>query len=236
MCTNETETDFAFIFDSLKNGLADKFYSEMNPKYLIADAGKSIHNAFRRVFGEDNTIIMCYFHMKKAVKSNLPQFIGDENKQNSFLADLDKLQLSKSSEKFDRAAGLFVEKWERESRECMQYFRREWLDANRYWYEGCAKLVPSTNNAQESFHRTIKDEQTFRERLELSRFRIKLFDMVKQWSVEYDEGLNVINNIEPNIDLGMWTLAYNWAKSNVIPSIKRQKNNVCYRIPIDPGN
>lgn len=125
VCTNEAEADFAFIFNFLKNGLAEKFHTEMNPKYLIADAGKSIHNGFRKVFGEENKIIMCYFHMKNAVKSNLLQFISDENKQYSFLADLDKLQLSKSSEKFDQAAGLFVEKWERESKECMQYFRRE---------------------------------------------------------------------------------------------------------------
>lgn len=68
---------------------------------------------------------------------------------------------------FDGAAELFAKKWEQTSNEFIQYFRREWLDANRYWYEGCGKLVQSTNNALESFNRLIKDEQTLRERLDL---------------------------------------------------------------------
>lgn len=31
-------------------------------------------------------------------------------------------------------------------------------------------------------------EQTFRERTDLAQFRIKLFEMVRKWSIEYDSG------------------------------------------------
>lgn len=79
---------------------------------------------------------MCAFHMKKAVSENVSTYIPDKNTQNIFLSDLDKLQLSKSSAK-----------WEHRSQDLMEYFRHEWLVLNRYWYEGCAKLVPSTYNA-----------------------------------------------------------------------------------------
>lgn len=99
--------------------------TELKPKYLIADGAKSIDNAFKAVFGNDNTIIMCYFHMKKALKSNLQPFVPDVSTQNKFLTDLDKLQLAKSSENFDRAAELFVKKWEEQSNDLMQYFRDE---------------------------------------------------------------------------------------------------------------
>lgn len=116
VCTNETETDFRFIFESFKNGLAEKFNVKLEPKYLIADAAKSIHNAFKHVFGEDTTVITCWFHMKKAVKGNLFELvrntsltyhkkiwfldhlekaITDKKKQTSFWNDLDKLQSSK---------------------------------------------------------------------------------------------------------------------------------------------
>lgn len=79
VCTNETETDFRFIFESLKNGLDEKFKTKLTPKYLIADAAKSIQNAFKSVFGMNTTIITCWFHVKKAIKGHSFKFDAPEN-------------------------------------------------------------------------------------------------------------------------------------------------------------
>lgn len=203
---------------------------------MISDAARSIQNAFRVVFGENNTIIVCWFHMKEAVKGHMERYISDQKTRILFWIDLDDLQLSKSIKFFDRAAELFVKKWERVSSDFMDYFRAEWLCKNRNWYESCAILVPSTNNCLESFQRTIKDEQTLRERTEISQFRVKVFDMIKQWSVEYDAGLNIINNDGAEKDTEMWTLAYQWAKSNIKISIEPHKTYTIFRIPSDIGN
>lgn len=70
VCTNETETDFRFVFESLKKGLDENLNVKLAPKYLIADAAKSIQNAFMHVFGETTTIITCWFHVKKAIKGH----------------------------------------------------------------------------------------------------------------------------------------------------------------------
>lgn len=162
--------------------------------------------------------------------------IRDEKTQQLFWKDLDKLQSSKSSKIFDQAADLFVAKWEKKSETFMEYFKDEWLNKNRNWFEASGRLVPSTNNALESFNRLIKDEQTLREKTELKIFRVKVFEMVKQWSVEYDAGLKVVNNDGPKIDLFLWTTAYQWSIANVKPTIKHQKWSTTYRIPTNKGN
>lgn len=144
----------------------------------------------------------------------MEKLIHDPQKQAEFLGDLDQLQLSPSSHIFDSASERFVEKWHGEYRELMEYFKMEWLIQNRNWYGRFAKRTPSTNNALESNNRVLKDEQTLRERMDLAQFRVKLFDVVRQWSTEFESGLNYIKNDSPKIDLKLWTDGYNWARSN----------------------
>lgn len=212
--TNETAEDYQFIYHALKSALFNRFTVEFKPQYLIADAAWAIRNAFMNEFG-GGTVIMCWFHVLKGVDPKAKSFLPNQLKQNQFFYDLQKLQLCPSREMFEKCSELFIQKWNSESTDLMNYFRENWIDINSNWFEGVAKCVPSTNNALESFNLTIKNEQTFRERLEMSLFREKLVNMVKQWSTEYDAGLNEIHHNEPNISLEIWTKGYNWAKSNV---------------------
>lgn len=92
--------------------------------------------------------------------------------------------------------------------------------------------TPSTNNAMESFNNLIKNEHTMRERLDISQFRVVLFKMVEQWSIEYTSNLNSVNNGAPKIDLSLWTNGYNFARSNVKIKSKRNGNEITYSIPI----
>lgn len=115
--------------------------------------------------------------------------------------------------------------------ELVSYFEDEWLIQNRIWHEGFKLKTPSHNNALEAFNRVIKDEQTLRERLDFSQFRVILFNMVHQWSVEYSSGLNKINMGAPTIELKMWTEGYNFARSNVKVVSERHGNQIIYRTP-----
>ena len=54
-------------------------------------------------------------------------------------------------------------------------------------------LLPRTKNALESFNKFIKGERTLRDRLPLSRFRVLLFDMVRNWSLNYARNLNTFS-------------------------------------------
>lgn len=145
--------------------------------------------------------------------------------------DLDKLQLARDQQTFDTASTLFVEKWSKVSKELVKYFEDEWLVQNRNWYEGFRVKTPSTNNGLESKNRLIKDEHTLRERLDLSQFRVVLFSMVKQWSIEYTSGLNTLNSGAPTVDLEMWTKGYNFARSNIKITSMQNGSEVVYSIP-----
>lgn len=228
VCTHETTKDFEFLFSSLKTAVAKYCDVELKPKYLISDAAKSIQNAFTSIF-EGSSIVMCWFHMRKATAKRMECHIRDRRKQYEFLADLDLLQLSPSTEVFENASMLFVSKWQAESFELMDYFQAEWLIQNPNWYEGFAKRTPSTNNALESHNRLIKDEGTLRERMDLGQFRVKLFEMLRKWSIEYQSGLNEMQHDMPNIVLKLWTDGYNWARSNVKCRTVVERNQTIYR-------
>lgn len=229
VCTTEQQKDFEFIFASVKQGVENTFDEKLEPKYLIADAAKAIHNAGLKVFGPDLSVLMCWFYMRKAVSEKLPTFIRDPIKQAQFLNDLDKLQLAKSIEIFEVALKLFLEKWNEESTEFIDYFKKQWIEQNPNWFEGFAKLVPSTNNSVESKNRIIKDEHTIRERMDLGKFRVALFDMLHSWSLAYIDGKNVVHSEAPEITLKLWTDGYNWAKEKIKIKSSRRDSKIIYR-------
>lgn len=231
ICTNETSSDFSFMFNALNKGVKKIFNVDIDPDYLVCDAAKAIHNAFTEVYGENKTVIMCWSHVRRAVSQKLPSFFPDKKKQNELLYDLDKLQLSRTNSDFDKAADLFVKKWESESDGFVSYFSGEWLVKNRLWYKGVAYNVPSTNNAQEATHKAIKDRHTIRNRFDLGKFREVLFQMVTSYSIEYSSGIREYHH-KPLIDLPIWTDAYNWAKTNAHINITKHRNWIKHEIPL----
>lgn len=125
-----------------------------------------------------------------------------------------------------------MDKWKRISVDLVRYFESEWLEKNRNWYEGFAKRTPSTNNALESRNNVIKNEQTLKERLDLGQFRVILFDMMKQWSIEYVNGLNEINFGATKIELKNWTAGYNFAKSNTKITSSISDDTIFYTVAV----
>lgn len=93
------------------------------------------------------------------------------------------------------------------------------------------KNTPSTNNALESKNKVIKAAHTMRERLDLSQFRVVLFSMVEQWSIEYNTNLNKINNGPADISLEQWTNGYNFARSDVKITSSKRSSSVVYSVP-----
>lgn len=227
--TNEKTIDFEFLFRTLKEAVQKEFNMELLPVYLICDAANAIRNGFLKVFGRGK-IVICWAHVRRNSVKHSSSYLRDSKQKFEFSADLDSLQTSSSPAIFEKASKLFIAKWKLVSPQLVEYFEKEWLNQNSSWYEGFAKLTPSTNNALEAFNRLIKDEHTLRERLDISQFRVVLFDMVRKWSDEYHKNLNVINSGAPHIDLKWWTLGYQFARSNIsIPSSKRGKR-VTYQI------
>lgn len=232
VCTNEANADFEFIFNALNKGVETVYHIPVDPDFLICDAAHAIHIAFAKVYGADKLIIMCWAHMRRAVAKKVLTFIHNKKLQNEVMYDIDNLQATKTTEDFDRAANLFTEKWMTHSEDFVRYFTNEWLEQNRFWYEGAAFNVPSTNNSQEATHKVIKDKHTIRNRFDLGRFREALYLMITKYSTEYSNGTREIYH-SPLIELNIWTEAYNWAKMNVPIKVTRFRNRIEHEITID---
>lgn len=200
VCTNERTADYEFIFAAVKKAVKTIFNIDLEVDVLISDAAKSIHNGFENVYGIEVLIVMCWAHCRRKNVEKLPTYIRDKKKRSEFLIDLDKLQLSQSTDIFDKAANLFVEKWQKVSASFMEYFVSEWLAKNRYWYEGVRHFTPSTNNALETDNRLLKEEHTLRERFDLAKFRVVVFKMIETCSLAYVNGTKEFHT-NPIIDL-----------------------------------
>ncbi|CAF1495082.1 unnamed protein product, partial [Didymodactylos carnosus] len=134
----------------------------------------------------------------------------DKNLHNEIMDDIDTVQLSNSQKTFEVATKLFLKKWKSEEK-VLQYFSSEWLESKNGWYEGLQMYVSSTNNALEATNRVIKDEDTIRGRLVLSRFTVVVFSIVMKWSKERNPIRVNSKKFEhqPSITLSHWTDGYN---------------------------
>jgi hypothetical protein len=63
--------------------------------------------------------------------------------------------------------------------------KNKWFSTHQNWYEGLALSTPSENNGLESHNLVIKKEETFRERMPLSRYLQQRLDSVEKLSTQY---------------------------------------------------
>lgn len=229
VCTNEQTEDFIFLFNALKSGVEKIFIETIGPSSLVCDASKSIQNAFKHVFGSETTIHMCWAHMKKNVQKKAEQLVRPKENIFQILEDIDILQLSQNEEIFEKASCMFVVKWEKQN-DFIKYFQKEWLELNRNWFEGVQKLVPSTNNALEAFNRVLKDENTLRERLPISRFSVILKEYIRSWSLQYTTKAKEVH-LNSVVDLKLWTTSYQWARQQKKITSNITANGHTYTVP-----
>ena len=211
VCSNEKTQDFTFVFQALQDGVKKLNLPEINPDTLIADGSDAIRNGFEAVFGEKYTV-MCWAHMRRKVVKKIEAMV-EKMDQEDLIEDVEALQLAQSEQIFTKASILFIKKWKKKQPTFVEYFENEWLASHNGWYEGIQHLTPSTNNALEATNRVIKDENTFRERLPLARFKVLTFEIVEKWSKLYERNLKQFYD-KPTVTLDIWTKSYQWVKLN----------------------
>ena len=172
VCSNEARQDFRFE-DMQKLNLA-----EINPDFLIANSADAIRNSLQDVFGE-KTMVMCWAHMPRKVVKKIESMVK-KSEQEDLVNDIESLQLPQYERIFIKASNLFVKKWSKKEPNFIEYFQNEWLTTHNAWYEGFGHFTPSTNNALEATNNVIKKENTLRERLPISRFKVLAFEIVEQ--------------------------------------------------------
>lgn len=158
--------------------------SSYSPTVLIADAAKSITNGFERVFGKNYIRVFCWAHVLR----NLDQYLKTLSKEEKVAIknDLYHLQLVANENEFIVISKCFLTKWAKcpHLSSFLSYFESEYLNQRFGWFEGYAPGFPSTNNSLEATNKTIKDENTLRERLPLKQFVEAAREIVHNWSRE----------------------------------------------------
>lgn len=126
-------------------------------------------------------MIMCWAHACRKMKDRLRSIVKKEEIRKNILNDIQVLQLSQNKEIFEKAAKLFMKKHESQV-EFIKYFHAEWIANRSEWYEGAAANCPSTNNAQESYNRVIKDVWTKRNRMSTVEANKTFMNIIHDWS------------------------------------------------------
>ena len=189
ICSNETATDFEFIFVSIRKVVNALFTQDYKPSILMADGADAITNGFLLAFDyesvDDCVRLMCWAHVFRAVDKKTESI--DEPQRKNIRDDIDSLQIMPSPELFAMAYKLFVAKWSSEKNAAIDtflaYFNKEWVvSRNCNWFEGAAICIPSTDNALESVNGVIKSIYTLREMLPVNQYIANAFAMLRDWS------------------------------------------------------
>lgn len=203
ICSNEQRESFEFILESLK-----KEVPELSPTHLISDASQAIREAFRRVFGPDCSVLMCWAHAFRNISKHSHLIKGSKS---DILDGIRVLQVSPDAETFAEGVKLFIKKYKDSEREFIDYMNKIWFTTHSTWFEGAADRLPSTNNGLESFNNVIKREETLRERMPVGQFSNQCLISVSRWSKQYGMDKKIAS--KPTLNLEDWTYAYQWAKS-----------------------
>lgn len=207
--SKETQDEFAFCIHAIKQGIMDIYEIEIDFGAFMSDACGALKKAFSMHFPNVLQLI-CYFHVKKAIKQR--KFQREANRI-EFMSNLTSLHLSSSLEIFEKATKLFVSKWKPKEKEVVNYFTKQWLSpSNKFWFAGAMAQAPCTNNAVESTNARIKDDFDFRSRPKLHIFTQKIFHILNVFSNEYKDGIKMVRMDVPIKDK-LWEEAMLWAKS-----------------------
>ena len=183
VATNEDSDAYELTFRSLMDGVKHFTGNTMKPDYLMCDGDSAIHNGFRRVFGDEPTILMCYFH----VLSNVQRKYSFNEKANrkTMMDDIRTLHLSPNEEWFDLGCKLFAEKWQEKEPEIVQRLQRSFFSTHKLWFIGAGAQVPKDNNFVESYNSSMKTYQTKHQTQTMKEFIVTALTIVEQKSREY---------------------------------------------------
>lgn len=185
LATNETVSDYAFAFKSIKEAAERVLNVDVKPSYILSDAAFQIKNGFCAAFPYvegTNFSLMCWFHVKKALKEakfTLPEF------EEHLINDIGILHQCPSHEIFKNVSEQFVKYWIDFDPEFVEYFKNQWLNLHPNWFGGACINATDTNNLTEGFNSSLKRYHTIRSQQPLSKFKETLIETVNYKSEMY---------------------------------------------------
>lgn len=189
---HERGEDYKFVFDSIQEGMKRVANRVIQPRVIVSDAAHAIQNGYIDSFGEPERVIMCWTHVM--INFSKAKF-RDQGNRELLRKDLHALQGMSNETFFDIGADLLIAKWSEKEPEYIRTFERSFIRQNKYWFEGAAKQVPKTNNATESFNKSMKLNQTFWEKNAMKSFLPRLLEIVSERSADYAKNKQYVETV-----------------------------------------
>jgi len=168
---SECETTYIFMLQTIKNAYQTLYNMNLSPKFIMSDAADYIFKATETVFGVGATThLVCYFHLKQALKRNFTQHSVNKEDHVPILRHVDAMRKSVNQLQFNKYYDLFKAQYSHYN-SFLEYFEKQWVSqsskTNKWTFYQSDSNVLMTNNICESLNATIKRDFTNRERLSL---------------------------------------------------------------------
>jgi hypothetical protein len=154
------------------------------PETLLADGAVQIRNAFKKVFGPDSLLRICFFHVILNCSKKLKEKTFQTDK-NEILKNIRTLHQITDNSLFYKAVRIFESKWDDKHPEFIQYFKKQYVDKMPGWFLGFSPGTPSSNSGTEAKNGAIKKYFTKHLKLSLLEANTTFLEMVRQWSAVY---------------------------------------------------
>ena len=212
----------------------------LKPTFVLGDGAKAITNAGNNVFtGHKFCRLMCWAHVHSNLLPKLKCITAHKKSvSDEILHDIVNIQWSALNEAtFQKSFKLLEKKYLGKYdvvlngviATFLSYMRKVWIDSSEFgWYEGAHPWRISNNQGVEGKNMEIKQNHTFRRRLELGELVSVLANLVTEWSEEDDKLLESsrIATLHGEKDsLSLRTNGYQWYKSNKMASDKGLRIN-----------
>ncbi|RNA16101.1 amiloride-sensitive sodium channel subunit gamma [Brachionus plicatilis] len=156
LCSSEEQVDFEHFFNSIL--MISRFFGiNLIVKFLMQDAQSTCSATARECF-PGVTILMCWCHLKQAVKKNITKPI--ESFKPKIEQDIKRMHYSTTIEQFNIAQELILNSWNsiQQLQDFVTYFTNQWLKSQwKNWKLFTRSYgFSTTNNNTEGFNRIIK--------------------------------------------------------------------------------
>lgn len=150
--SSEEQIDFEYFFSNII-GICRFFGINFSIRFLMQDAQLACSAAARTCFPGIH-VLMCWFHLKKAVKNNITKSI--ESYKKTIEDDINRMHYTTSLDEFEKIKVEILMKWKSypELENFVKYFTGQWL--NSQWINWKLFTRPigfsTTNNNTEGFN------------------------------------------------------------------------------------
>lgn len=154
------------------------------PEFLVQDASRAEYNAALRVFGENSTVLMCWYHVMANIRKVETRKLIPVHLYESVQADIRFLHFSLEHE-YNANLKTVLAKWalHKSLDDFVRYFTNQWLSEpfNNWQIFHTPPGFASTANPIESFNNLLKKVFTQRQVLSIDDFFDLMIKSVIPW-------------------------------------------------------